>query len=218
MFLVILILSLIISYLLGSIPFGYIIGKLSKGVDIRDYGSGKTGATNVLRTAGIRAGLISFILDTAKAAGAVFLSGWLISKVINISDSSSLLFDLTRAAGGMAAIIGHNWPVFLKFKGGRGVVPTMGAFLVLSPLAVIGAALVGFTTIAIWRFVSLGSILGALALALIITLLYLVKGSPSVILIFSIISLLLIIFQHMDNISRLINGTERKLGQKAENV
>lgn len=218
MFLLILIISLIVSYLLGSIPFGYIIGKVSKGVDVRDYGSGKTGATNVLRTAGVGAGLLSFILDMAKGASAVLLSGWLFNKVGITSGNLSFLFDLSRAAGGMAAIIGHNWPLFLKFKGGRGVMPTAGAFLVLAPIATGGAALVGFTTIAISRFVSLGSILGVSALTFIIIILYLLKGFSSEILIFSIISSLLVIFQHKDNISRLMNGTESKLGQKAENI
>lgn len=218
MFLLASIISLIISYLIGSIPFGYIIGRATKGVDVRDYGSGKTGATNVLRTAGTGAALLSFILDMAKGAGAVFLSGWLVSRSVIAPDDQSFLFNLSRAAGGMAAIIGHNWPVFLKFKGGRGVVTTIGVFLVLSPIAIGGAAVVGFTTIAVWRFVSLGSILGSLALAFIITSLYLTKGIPPEILVFSIISSLLIIFQHKDNISRLINGTERKLGQQAENL
>lgn len=218
MFLLILIISLIISYLLGSIPFGYIIGKVSKGVDVRDYGSGKTGATNVLRTAGIGAGILAFVLDMAKGAGAVFLSGWLVNRAGISPDNSSLLFNLARAGGGMAAIIGHDWPVFLKFKGGRGVVPTGGAFLVLAPIAMGGAIIVGFATIAMWRFVSLGSILGALTLALIVIVLYVTRGLPVEIVIFCIISSLLIILQHKDNISRLINGTERKLGQKAENL
>lgn len=217
MFLLIFIIALVISYLLGSIPFGYIIGKISKGIDVRDYGSGKTGATNVLRTAGIGAGLLSFVLDMAKGTGAAFLSGWLISKTGTIPVNSSFYFDVSRAAGGMAAVIGHNWPIFLKFKGGRGVMPTMGAFLVLAPVAAVGATLIGFATIALWRFVSLGSMLGGLSLSIIIIYLYLVKGFSSEILVFGIISSLLIIFQHKDNISRLISGTERKLGQKAEN-
>lgn len=218
MFLIVLILSAIAGYLLGSIPFGYIIGKISRGVDVRDYGSGKTGATNVLRTVGTGAGLLSFVLDAVKGAGAVLFAGWLAGSAGIAPDNSSVLHNLPRALGGMAAIIGHDWPIFLKFQGGRGVVPTMGAVLVVAPLAIGGAALVGFTTIAISRFVSLGSILGAFTLALIIIALYVMKGLPQEFLLFGVVSSLLIILQHKDNISRLVHGTERKLGQKAENA
>lgn len=218
MFSFVLVVSAVAGYLLGSIPFGYIIGKMSRGVDVRNYGSGKTGATNVLRTAGTGPGLLSFALDAIKGAGAVFLSGWLASKAGIVPDTSSVLYNLSRAMGGMAAIIGHDWPVFLKFQGGRGVVPTMGAVLVVAPLAIAGAALVGFTTIAISRFVSLGSILGAFTLALMILALYVIRGLPQEFLIFGVVSSLLIILQHKDNISRLVHGTERKLGQKAENA
>lgn len=209
--------SLVISYFLGSLPFGYIIGRLTKGVDVRLYGSGKTGATNVLRTVGVKAAVLSFILDIGKAAGAVFITGLLMQKASGSSDSSPL-FNIFRSASGMAAITGHNWPVFLKFKGGRGVVPTMGAFLVLAPLATLGAAIFAFSIIAIWRFVSLGSILGAASLAFIIALLNIAQILPLEILIFSIICAALIIVQHKDNISRLMNGTERKLGEKVENI
>ena len=220
MYLFILVISLIISYLLGSIPFGYVIGKRFKGVDVRDYGSGKTGATNVLRTAGVSAGLLSFVFDMAKGAGAVVFTGWLFSLPGQSLSNPYDMFvkELSRPAAGMAAIIGHDWPIFLKFRGGRGVMPTAGAFIVLSPIAVGGAALVGLMTIAIFRFVSLGSILGVSSLTLIVIYLYYFKGLSLEILLFSIISSLLVILQHNDNISRLVNGTERKLGQKAENI
>lgn len=218
MFLIWLILSFILSYLIGSLPFGYILGKLAKGVDVRDYGSGKMGATNVLRTMGLGAGLLAFSLDVAKGAMAVYLSGWIMGKAVPQSENADFLFYLARAGGGMAAIIGHNWPVYLSFRGGRGVLTTLGAFLVLSPVSALGATLMGFAVIALWRFVSLGSLIGSLWLVLMTSFFFLSRVLPVEYLILSIISFLLIFFQHRDNLSRLIKGTERKLGKKAEKL
>ena len=139
-------------YLLGSLPFGLILGKLSKGVDVRDYGSGSTGMTNVMRTAGAPAAALTLLLDMCKAVVAVLIARW--------------LFDAPGAealAGALAALAGHNWPVFVGFRGGKGTAAGWGALIILSPISGLVATLVGVPTVALTRYVSLGSILGTLS-------------------------------------------------------
>ena len=203
-----------VGYLLGALPFGLILGKLFRGVDVREYGSGKTGMTNVLRTAGVPAAAISLFLDMGKAVTAVLLAG--------------IIFDSrgAEAAAAIAALMGHNWPVFVGFRGGRGTAPGWGALIILSPLAGLVASVVGLTAIAISRYVSLGSILGTLSG--IITLIALavlgmtMDGASDAFwfasaeyIWFAVIGATLVIGLHKDNIQRLISGNERKLGQSA---
>lgn len=203
-----------VGYLLGSLPFGLILGKLFGGVDVREYGSGKTGMTNVLRTAGLPAALLSLALDMGKAVLAVLLA--------------RIFFDSpgVEAAAAVAALLGHNWPVFVGFRGGRGTAPGWGALIILSPLAGLVATLIGLSAVALSRYVSLGSILGTLSG--IITLIALavlgvvVEGASDTFwfayaeyIWFAVIGAALVIGLHKDNIQRLINGTERKLGQSA---
>lgn len=203
-----------VGYLLGALPFGLILGKLFGGVDVREYGSGKTGMTNVLRTAGVPAALLSLSLDMGKAVLAVLLA--------------RIFFDSpgVEAAAAIAALVGHNWPVFVGFRGGRGTAPGWGALIILSPLAGIVATLIGLLAVALSRYVSLGSILGTLSG--IITLIALavlgvvVEGSSDTFwfayaeyIWFAVIGATLVIGLHKDNIQRLISGTERKLGQSA---
>jgi len=203
-----------VGYLLGALPFGLMLGKLFGGVDVRDYGSGKTGMTNVLRTAGIPAALLSLALDMGKAVLAVLLA--------------RIFFDSpgVEAAAAIAALVGHNWPVFVGFRGGRGTAPGWGALIILSPLAGLVATLIGLSAVALSRYVSLGSILGTLSG--IITLIALavlgivVEGDSDALwfadaeyIWFAVIGAALVIGLHKDNIQRLISGTERKLGQSA---
>lgn len=203
-----------VGYLLGALPFGLILGKLFGGVDVREYGSGKTGMTNVLRTAGIPAALLSLAFDMGKAVLAVLLA--------------RIFFDSpgVEAAAALAALVGHNWPVFVGFRGGRGTAPGWGALIILSPLAGLVATLIGLSAVALSRYVSLGSILGTLSG--IITLIALavlgivVEGASDSFwfayteyIWFAVIGAALVIGLHKDNIQRLINGTERKLGQSA---
>ena len=148
-----------VSYLLGSIPFGLIAGKLIKRVDIRSYGSGTTGMTNVLRTVGTRAAAVVLMLDMGKAMLAVLIA--------------RILFDSRGAevAAALTVLLGHNWPIFVSFRGGRGTASGWGGLLILSPIAGLVAALVGVPLIAFTRYVSVGSIaatmLGSLALILL---------------------------------------------------
>lgn len=193
-----------IGYLLGSIPFGLIIGWISKRVDVRDYGSGKTGMTNVLRTVGVKAAALSLVLDMGKSISAVALT--------------RLFFDEPAAevAAAVAALIGHNWPVYVGFRGGRGTAAGLGGLLILSPWAGLLAALVGIITIAITRWVSLGSILGTIAGVTALAVLVVMGLAPFDYVWYSVFGGLIVVVRHWDNIIRLVKGEERKIGQKVD--
>lgn len=193
-----------VGYLLGAIPFGLIVGRLTKGIDLREYGSHRTGATNALRTLGAKAAALVFVLDVTKGVAAV-----LIARALAADDPL-----WAAAVGGFAAIVGHNWSVFIGFGGGRGVATSAGALGAVTPWTL----LVVFPIVAlvIWRsgYVSLGSIVGAL-LAPIITAGWVVLGQASVPAIaYALASGVLVTVAHADNIERLRAGTERKIGQR----
>ena len=194
----------LISYLLGSIPFGLIAGKLVKNVDIRSYGSGYTGMTNVLRTVGKPAAALVLILDMGKAVLAV-----LIARVLYESTG-------VEVAAALTVLVGHNWPVFIRFRGGRGTASGWGGLLILSPISGLIAALVGVPLIAFTRYVSLGSIAATMLGSLAIIVLATTGHAPQVYAWFGAIGGVLVVARHRDNIQRLIRGTERKLGQRAK--
>lgn len=189
-----------LGYLIGAIPFGLVVGKLAQGVDVREYGSGKMGATNVLRILGAKVGVLVFAADLAKGAVAVLLS--------------RAILDTHAAAVGAAtaAIVGHNWPVYIRFWGGRGVTTALGGLFALAPLVGVGCLGIGGIVIAWSRYVSLGSMAGALSGGIIMTPLVALDRQPVEFLVYALIASSLIVFQHRDNISRLRSGTERKLG------
>ncbi len=192
-----------VSYLLGSVPFGLIIVRLFKRVDVRDYGSGKTGMTNVLRTLGAPAAATVLILDMAKAMLSIAIARYFF-------DSSGL-----ETASALAVLVGHNWPVFVGFRGGRGTAPGLGGLFILSPLAGLIAVIFGVPTIAATRYVSLGSIVGTLSGAAALIVLASLGRSPVEHIAYAVIGATIIIALHKDNIQRLLAGKERKLGQPA---
>ena len=208
------ILVIVIGYLLGSIPFGLIISRRKAKIDIRNYGSGRIGGTNVLRTLGRKAFLMVAGLDIAKGALAVVVAGLIIGNDYIIIGNSGLGL-LSQVLAGLAAVVGHIWPVFLKFKGGRGVATFIGGLIALFPIAgllggeavIIGAGLSGFA--------SLGSIIGVVGVFAILIPLTIIYNLPIEYLGYALIGTLLIIFVHRDNIKRLLSGDERKLNQKA---
>jgi glycerol-3-phosphate acyltransferase PlsY len=184
---------LIIAYLLGAIPFGYIMVKRAHGTDIRSVGSGNIGATNVYRKSR-GAGIVTLILDGAKGYVAVLVAAWLTDDI------------RWQAMAAVAAILGHMFTVFLSFKGGKGVATACGAYLALSPQAV-GLTLVIFIAIAaLTRYVSLASVGAAIAFPLLVYL----WGEPNAILGTAIIGAVLIVAKHHKNIHRLLSGTENK--------
>ncbi len=199
----------LVGYLLGSIPFGVLISKRSAGADIRQVGSGKTGMTNVLRTAGKKAAALALVLDMAKGALAVIFAGL-------IFRASGEAYTGAQVLAALAAIAGHGWSIFLKFKGGRGVATFIGGLLAMCwPAAVFGGGIlliVAFTT----RYMSLGSISGAISAFILLIVLVVFKLYPSEYAIYAMLCAIFIFVMHRDNISRLISGTERRLGEKVE--
>lgn len=205
----------IIGYLWGSIPAGFWMGKLLRGkdFDIRAYGSHKTGATNVLRTLGRVPALIVLVFDLSKGLGPTLLA-----TLVAIFYGAG--WGPTVAA--LAALLGHCFPVFIGFRGGRGVLTGAGALLIISPLAFLIAGVALLSTISISRFVSLGSIVGCLT-SIICGILFFFIGQldPTFVgkvslaqLVYMVVGPALIIAFHYDNIGRLLAGTERKIGQK----
>ena len=189
----------LLGYLLGSIPFGLLLTKLAGLGDIRSIGSGNIGATNVLRTGRKDLALATLLLDGGKGAVAVLLAR-LVSE------------DLTVIAGG-AAILGHLFPVWLKFKGGKGVATGVGSFLALAPKAVLIVLLIFVVIVAAFRYISLGSIIATAAFPVFAWLLYRYQATTPVFAIMGAASLL-IIAKHHQNIRRLMSGTEHKFGVK----
>jgi glycerol-3-phosphate acyltransferase PlsY len=191
-----------LAYLLGSIPFGYLIVRWQKGVDVRNTGSGSTGATNVMRNLGIIGFVATFILDVGKGIVAVLLASRLTS-----GDARWI------AASSVAAILGHCFPVWLKFRGGKGVATGVGVFLALAPLQVAVVLAIFAIIVAIGRYISLGSIVATAAFPLVV---YFMKHPPLPIVLGAAGSALIIIAMHRANIYRLLNGTENKVGKKNE--
>jgi len=191
----------LIAYLLGSIPFGYLIVRLKEGKDVRSSGSGNIGATNVLRTAGRGSAVITLLLDAAKGYLAVWLAGW-----------SSQDSPQTVALAAIAAVLGHLFPAFLKFKGGKGVATVLGVFLYASPIPILIAPVFFLCVVAVFRYVSLGSIVAAVVFPAAYLLLT-HPGSSSWWLSFAVLVCPgFVIVKHHENIQRLWAGTERKLG------
>jgi glycerol-3-phosphate acyltransferase PlsY len=204
-------------YIWGSIPTGYWMGKLLRGkdFDIRDYGSHKIGATNVLRTLGKGPAAIVFLFDLSKGLLPTFLA--LVIPFFYIGGWGP-------AIAGLAALLGHCFPVFIGFKGGRGVMTGSGVILLLSPLTFGICAITAGSTIAIWRYVSLGSIVGGLTSIICGVLWYVIgRVTPHFFaavnlptMLYLVIGPALVILFHYDNIGRLLSGTERKIGQKVQ--
>jgi glycerol-3-phosphate acyltransferase PlsY len=206
-----------IAYLLGSIPFGYLIVRATHGHDIRETGSGGTGATNVSRRAGKGAGLATLILDALKGTIAVLIAKLLLGLPLFGSggylDESQQAIYWWVAAAAVAVIVGHMFPVWLGFRGGKGVATGVGVFLMLAPMAVALAAILFVLIVWKTRYVSLGSIVAAAAIPVFVLVenAFIRPVSPLATILFtSTIGAALIIFAHRGNIGRLIEGTESK--------
>jgi glycerol-3-phosphate acyltransferase PlsY len=187
-----------VSYLLGSIPFGYLIVTAKTGSDIRQTGSGGTGATNVSRRAGKTAGILTLVLDALKGAAAVVIAKWFLADVNNAMWWAGL--------AGIVSMLGHIFPVWLAFRGGKGVATGVGVFLVLAPVAVLLSAILFLMIVWTTRYVSLGSMIAALSVALFAWLL----NASAPIVVSTLLSAFLIVYAHRANISRLLKHTENK--------
>jgi glycerol-3-phosphate acyltransferase PlsY len=208
--------SMIIGYILGSIPFGLILAKKLADVDVRDWGSGKVGATNVLRSAGRKVAILSGACDVLKGAVAVLVAGLIIGKSYVAIGSFGFGPLLGQVLAGLAAVAGHNWSIFLKFRGGSGVATFFGGWAALFPMVAILGGEILFLGAASTLFVSLGSIAGVVGTYAIVIPLTIVSGLPIEYLLYAFIGTGMIIYTHRGNIVRLFNGKERKLGEKAE--
>jgi glycerol-3-phosphate acyltransferase PlsY len=184
-------------YLAGSIPFSFLLSR-QRGVDLRRAGSGNIGASNVLRTTGTGAAVAAVLLDAAKGTMAVVVAQML-----------SVDLAVTVAAA-CAAVIGHVYPVWLRFHGGKGVVTAAGAFAVLAPSSLAIATLVFVAVVSVTRFISAGSIAGAVTLAVVAAV-----NAPRVVAIGAAAAAIVVLYRHRDNMMRLVAGTERRIGQLA---
>ena len=186
------------AYLLGSIPFGLLLGKIFGAGDVRKEGSGNIGATNVARVAGPVAGVLTLLLDAGKGAVAVWLAGR------SSNQSATWLMVAT-----LCVLAGHCFPVWLRFRGGKGVATAAGAFLVVCPIAMLGATLLFLLVVFFWRFVSLGSISAAAAMPLLVYFFWAPRHAPPFAVTFgSLAAALVIVYKHDGNIQRLVQGNE----------
>lgn len=188
---------ILIAYLLGNFSTSFIVGKLMGNIDIRNHGSGNAGSTNVFRTLGLKAGLLAFIGDSIKGVLAVYLA-------------RRFGGDTVALIAGVAAIVGHNWPFVLKFKGGKGIATSIGVALMIHPTSALICIAIGVVILIVFKYVSLASVS---AIALLPIFLYF-QGRDY--FIFSIIISVMAIFRHRENIKRLLNGTERKITSKSK--
>lgn len=198
-------LAALIGYLLGSVNASLVIGKVIYKTDIRQYGSGNAGATNALRTFGRRAALMAVAGDALKGILACLVG----SMLAGDSDISGATVHVGACVGGMTAVIGHNWPVYFGFRGGKGVMTSFAVIAFLAPLSALISAVLFLVLVAIWKMVSLGSLAGAISFPVAAACL----GEPPLLVLTGVFLALLIVIRHIPNIRRMLDGTEKKLGQ-----
>jgi len=195
---------LIAAYLLGSIPFGLLISQKVRKLDITKAGSGNIGAANVAREVGLKWGIVTFLLDTLKGFIPVICAFYLLG-------SSAEINEVLKGMIGLAAFLGHQFSMYYRFKGGKGVATCLGVFLAISPIACLWCGMIFIIFVWVWRYISLGSMVASFTMPICLYLM----GHSNVIIILSLIMFFLIIFQHRENIQRLLQGTERRW-QKAK--
>jgi len=195
-----LILVLVAAYLIGSIPFGFLLVKMKRGEDVRSLGSGNIGATNVLRTTGRSLGILTLLLDIGKGALAV----WVADRLLNGSITGMSLTAL-------AVMAGHGYPLFLKFHGGKAVASFVGAFLYVTPLPLLTVLLVFLITVAVTRYISLGSVLAAGFFPVAV---FLILHPPSIVVLCAAIAGAFIVIRHTSNLGRIRAGNENVFSLK----
>jgi len=196
------------AYLLGSIPFGFVLVRLFLKEDIRAKGSGNIGATNVVRSGAKKLGALTFFLDACKG----FFAVWLASRIVFTPGLTPVPLQKATALAALCAILGHIYPVWLRFKGGKGVATALGVFLALAPQAALAGLLVFVLVFAVCKYVSLASILAAIAFPIFALLLPHPRYSPWLIAVVFIVPII-VIAKHHQNIARLLAGTEYRFGK-----
>lgn len=203
------ILLMVLSYILGSVPNALWIGKIFKGIDVREHGSKNTGSTNAARVLGAKLGILTLILDISKGLVPTLIA---ILLKVDFFENLTKIENLDYVLVGICAILGHVFSIFMNFKGGKAVATTLGVFLVLVSKAILFAAIVFFVVFAIFRYVSLSSIFAAVSLPVFTYFLY----QQIIYVILGILIAILIIVKHKSNIERLKNGTESKFSLKSK--
>ncbi|HED36895.1 MAG TPA: glycerol-3-phosphate 1-O-acyltransferase [Ignavibacteria bacterium] len=207
---------IVLSYLIGSIPTSIIVSKAAKGIDIRNYGSGNAGGTNVMRVLGWKLGLMVIILDALKGVLAVVIVARIYYGTIPFHNATPFDdFTLIQIIAGISAVIGHIWTVFAGFRGGKGIATALGMLLMITTVDMLVAIGVFVVVVSISKYISLGSLLGAITVPLTLIVrenLFNVNiHGYNTILPFAVLITLLVIFTHRKNVIRLINGSENKL-------
>jgi acyl phosphate:glycerol-3-phosphate acyltransferase len=209
---------LISAYLVGSIPFSYLVVRLMTGADIRQHGSRNVGATNVARNFGKLPGIIALLLDLAKGYAVILIARWIVAQPgWPYADSAASPLhsrEMWIALAGLIAVLGHMFPVWLGFHGGKGVATASGVFLALDPRVTAAGAIVFLIVIIVSRFVSLASIVSAASIPVFFR--FLVDDTPFWRIVISIVIAMAVIVKHHSNIARLAQGRERKMGQRKE--
>lgn len=203
------------AYLLGSIPFSFLVVKVFSGKDVREHGSRNVGATNVARTAGKLPGILALLLDIAKGWGAVTVARWIASRPEWPFPAGTLPWESREmwiALAGLIAVLAHMFPVWLRFHGGKGVATATGAFLALDPIVVAAAVIIFILVLITTRFVSLASILSAASIPIFFRLL--AHDAPYWRIMLSIPIAIAVILKHHSNIRRLVRGEERHMGER----
>jgi glycerol-3-phosphate acyltransferase PlsY len=208
----------VVAYLLGAIPFGLIISKRMANVDIRQHGSGNIGATNVFRTLGHRLGLITALLDLAKAALAVWLGMLIIGNDEFMLAGHDIHVQFAQCLAAIMVMVGHNWSAYIGFKGGKGVACFLGGLLVINWMVALVGVGAGIIVVLATRYVSLGSMLASLCVLLAMVVLALLAMVVPLYALYGLVAAGLIIYQHRTNIARLQAGTELKLGVRVSKV
>ena len=209
-------LAILVGYLLGSIPSGVLMSRWAARVDVRNFGSGKTGTTNVLRTAGKKAAAVVVVLDLLKGVLAVVCAGLIVGSSYRAVGSFGFGLPLAQVLAALAAVAGHNWSVFLRFEGGRGVTTFFGGLFALLPVAALFGGEILILGAVTTRFMSVGSIAGVVGTYAVLVPLTLYNGFPVEYLLYGLVGALVIVIMHRGNIARLLTGKERRLGEKAE--
>lgn len=205
------------AYLTGSIPFSFLVARLVAGKDVREHGSRNVGATNVARTAGRRAGVLALLFDLAKGYGAVALARWLVARPewpFAVGPQPWQSREMWIALAGLIAVLAHMFPVWLQFHGGKGVATAAGVVLALDPRVFVATLLVFAIVLLVSRTVSMGSIVTAASIPLLFR--FVALDRPFWRIVISIAIALAVILKHHENIARMVQGTERKLGRRKE--
>jgi glycerol-3-phosphate acyltransferase PlsY len=206
----------VLGYLLGSIPIGYLMARRQAKVDVTQYGSGKTGTTNVLRTAGRKSAALVATMDLLKGVVAVIVAGLIVGRGYLIVGDFGFGTLVAQVLAALAAVIGHNWSIFLRFHGGRGVATFLGGLIALCPIAAVVGGEIIIISAGLTQYMSLGSIAGVVGAYAILVPLTIMNGFPLEYLLYALIGAVIIIVMHRDNIMRLVRGEERRLGEKGE--